>query len=361
MIKALPHIVEMNPYVLADLSVAAGKRPVMLAQNESLRPPSPKALQAAADVMPVTQFYPDPDWLELRAVIGEIYGLQPDHILCGAGSMELIACIVRAYAGPGRRVLTTQYGYAFFSTAAQMVQADLDQVAEPDFTVSVDLLLQAVRPDTALVFVANPGNPTGTRIRGDEIVRLREALPEHVLLVVDEAYGEFADHLQDQVFDLIKRGDTVVLRTFSKAYGLAGMRVGWGFFPPRVAAEVRKLLNPNNISQAGQAAAAAAMRDQDYMLETVAQTAAVRNDFIRRARQMGIVALESFANFVLLEFSSEQAAQAADRTLRAEGILMRSMAGYGLAACLRATVGPALDMELALATLARACPGGNGS
>ena len=149
-------------------------------------------------------------------------------------------------------------------------------------------------PTPASSFVANPGNPTGTRIPRAELLRLRKGLPGDTLLVIDEAYGEFADHLGEPMFDLVGRGDTVVLRTFSKAYGLAGMRVGWGLFPPEIAGEIRKVMNPNNISVAGQAAAAAALADQAYMVETCRETAsfarrvaqAASTGRVRRAREL---------------------------------------------------------------------------
>jgi histidinol-phosphate/aromatic aminotransferase/cobyric acid decarboxylase-like protein len=145
-----------------------------------------------------------------------------------------------------------------------------------------------------LVFVANPGNPTGTRIGHGEIVRLRDGLDDGILLVIDEAYGEFNAMAGKATFDLVERGNTVVLRSFSKAYGLAGLRVGWGLFPPAVASEMRKLLNPNNISGASQAAATAAMLDQPYMSATVADTARLRDGFTQRLRDLGLTVADSF-------------------------------------------------------------------
>ena len=255
MIRPVRDVAALSAYQLADLTGIRAGRIISLSQNESLRPPSPLALQAAANALADGHLYPDPEWTALRQAIAALHGLPADTILCGSGSMELIACIARAFADRSRAVLAPAHSYPFFRTATALARSRFDAAPEADGTVSVDALLNAVRPDTGLVFVANPGNPTGTRISRSELVRLREALPNDALLVIDEAYGEFADNLDPPMFDLVNRSDTVILRSFSKAYGLAGFRVGWGCLPAAVAAEVRKVMAPNNISSAAQAAA----------------------------------------------------------------------------------------------------------
>lgn len=352
MIRPNCHIAAMAPYALADLSVPAGKRLISLAQNESPLAPSPRALAAGQAALAESRLYSDPDWCALRAAIAAVHGLDPAQILCGAGSLELIAGLLQCYAGPGDRVLASQYTYAFFGVATQAAGADFVQAPEPDMTVSVDALLDAVDGRTRLVCVVNPGNPTGTRIPRRDLLRLRKGLDKSILLVIDEAYGEYADAPGEGSFDLVARGDTVVLRTFSKAYGLAGLRVGWGAFPPAVIAEVRKVLNPNNVSGVSQAAAAAAMADQDQMRRVCAETAARRDRFAARMRDLGLGVAESHTNFVVLRFADAAAAARADRTLRAEGLLLRGLAGYGLPDCLRATVGSEDDMAFAATLLA---------
>jgi histidinol-phosphate/aromatic aminotransferase/cobyric acid decarboxylase-like protein len=204
-----------------------------------------------------------------------------------------------------------------------------------------------VRPDTRVVFIANPGNPTGTRIPREELLWLRDALPRDVLLVIDEAYGEFADHLNEPMFDLVDRGDTVVLRTFSKAFGLAGFRVGWGAFPPDAAGELRKVTNPNTVGAPAQAAAQAALADQAYMRDTCRLTADLRDGFIARLRPSGFDVPDSFANFALIRFATDEQAGRADRALRQEGVFLRPQGGVGLGACLRATIGAARDLDTA--------------
>lgn len=352
MIAPRPHIAAMAPYALADLGSA---ELVSLAQNESAFPPSPKALAAAEAAAADLRLYPDPDCTDLRAAIAEVHGLEPAQILCGAGSMELISVLLQAYGGPGSRVFGSEYGYAFVATAAQQVEADYLQVEEVDFRVSVEALLAGVGQGAKILFLCNPGNPTGTALTTAEVRRLRAKLPGKLLLVVDEAYGEFSE--EEPLFDLVARGDTVVLRTFSKAYGLAGARVGWGYFPSEIAVQVRKLLNPNNVSLVSQAAAAAAMRDQETMRRTVRETARIRDNFAAGLRRLGLVVPESRTNFVLIGFASAAAAVAADAALRRQGLLLRGMAGYGLPQCLRATIGEEAVMQRCLTVLEEVCHG----
>lgn len=346
MIPPVPHVAAMDAYALADLSPPPGKRLVSLCQNECLRPPSPRSIEAAARVVRDQQLYPDPDWTGLREAIATVHAIDQHGILCGNGSLDLIGCLARAYLRPGDAALAPAHAYPFFRTAAQATGARFDAAPERGLTADVDALIAAMRPETRIVFIANPGNPTGTRLPRAELVRLRQALATDVLLVIDEAYGEFADHLKEPSFDLVGLGNTVVLRTFSKAYALAGARVGWGLFPLAIAQEVRKLLNPNNVSAPSQAAAAAALRDQAYMRETCELTAEIRDHFCAEIASLSLGVAQSFTNFALIRFASAASAQSADGYLRSEGVFLRPQAGAGLPDCLRATIGVADDMAL---------------
>jgi histidinol-phosphate aminotransferase len=350
MLKANAHIADMAPYALANLTAEPGTRLISLSQNESLRSPSPRASQAAITAMGQAALYPDPDWTDLRNAIAQVHAIDPAMILCGAGSMELIAALLHAYASATDTILAPAYSYAFFRTMAHVTQARYLTAPEPDLRVCTQTLLAALTDDTKIVCIANPGNPTGTVIPSQDLRDLRAALPRDTLLIIDEAYGEFATS-NEPVFDMAQSGNTVILRTFSKAYGLAGLRVGWGVFPEHIASETRKLLNPNNISAVSQAAAAAAMQDQDYMKKTCSLTADLRTDLIKTCRQLGLEVPESQTNFALIRFDSAASANSADSALRHRGVIMRGMAGYGLPECLRATIGPPEDMKLAIETL----------
>ena len=341
----------MAPYALASLAVPQGMSLVSLSQNESLRPPSPHVAKAVERMSSHGAGYPDPDWSALRRAIAEAHSVPAHQILCGAGSLDLISALARVFAGPTASVLVPKHAYPFFCSVAQMVGAKCILAPETGTTVDVDALLHAVRPETAVVFVANPGNPTGTRLPKSELLRLRAGLPERTLLVIDEAYGEFADHLGEWCWDMVDRGGTVVLRSFSKAYALAGFRVGWGLFPPEIGADLRKVMNPNNLAAISQAAAIAAVEDQPYMRETCQLTATLRDTVLGRLRAAGFDVGPSLTNFLLIRFTDAQQAQAADAALLASGIVLRAQAGAGLPSCLRMTIGTETECRKAVDTL----------
>lgn len=352
MITPNPHIAAMQAFALADLSAPSGMRVISLAQNESAFPPSPRAMDAARAALENAELYPDPDWASLRSAIAERHGVDPANILCSAGSMDLISALIMAFSGPGDRVLSTAHGYGYFATSATFAGTAYDAVPETDLTVDVDKLLAAVTPETRLVCIANPGNPTGTRIARSEVLRLRNTLPEDVILLLDEAYAEFTDPLGEQMFDLVNRGDTVVTRSFSKAHALAGQRIGWGLFPPVIGLHVRKLLTAGGVTVASLAAAEASMRDPGHVAETVRKTSVLRDRFIFRVREIGIACADSHTNFALLRFADIDERERADAALRTNGIIMRPMAGYALPQCLRATIATGEIMDLTARVLA---------
>ncbi|NNE21482.1 MAG: aminotransferase class I/II-fold pyridoxal phosphate-dependent enzyme [Rhizobiales bacterium] len=345
MIRARPHVAAMDAYALPDVSAPAGKRLISLALNESALPPSPNAIAAGSKALASGQLYAAEGWSDLRDAIAEVHDLNREDILCSGGSMALIETTMRCFAGPGDRVLASQYSYAFLRVAALAAGAEYAAAPEVDFTVSIDALLAAVQPATRIVCLVNPGNPTGTRIPYSEIVRLRDSLDDDVLLLIDEAYGEFTDQPAERTFELTERGNTVVLRTFSKVYALAGMRVGWGIYPAALRREMLKLLGGNTVSVAAEAAAAAAMRDQAYMRGVCNETSRRRQRFVAQLRDLGFDVPESHTNFALIRFASAEAAGRADRMLRAEGYVLRGMGLYALPDCLRATIGDAKDMD----------------
>ncbi len=344
---ARPDVARAAAYALADLSSAAETQR-LLSQNESPEPPSPRALAAARDALDQARLYPDPDWTDLRTAIAETHNLDPTRILCGAGSLELIGCIAGAYLRPGDHVVLPEHGYLFYRTVAALMGADVQLAPEVDLTVDPEAILARVRPETRLVAIANPGNPTGTALSLAHITRLADALPATTLLIVDEAYGEFLPDGAASCLGHLDRPNVAVLRTFSKAYALAGLRVGWGWFPAHIADETRKLLNPNNLSLPSQAAAAAAMRDGDHLRDSVSRIAARRDGFIAKMRKAGRHVPDSLTNFVLLRCQDAEDARQQEAALRAEGVFVRSMGGYGLGDHLRITVGTDDDMEALL-------------
>jgi histidinol-phosphate aminotransferase len=353
MIKPNPTVAAMAPYALPDLSVPDGLEAIVLAQNEHPFPPSQKVQQAVSDAIATGQLYPDDNWTELRGAIASVHGLNVNNIICGAGSMELMSSLMLAYLSPASRLLMTEYGYLFMRTLARLVGATVDIAPETDYRVDVDQLLQNLQPQTRLVFVVNPGNPSGSVIHNDEIRRLRAALPEDVLLLVDEAYAEFVDEgFHEPIFDLAESGNTIITRTFSKIYGLAGARVGWGYFPVELREQLRKVINPSSVSSLSQAAATAAMRDQAHALAASRAIAQQRTYLSDSIRDLGLSVVPSQANFILVDFVTPQQAGSAFEFLRQRRLVVRPMGGYGLPACLRITIGSAEHMQLTAATLA---------
>ena len=351
MIKPQHQIAAMSAYAVAELTAPLGQSVFSLSQNESLRAPSPRTLSASRKALESTALYPDPEWTNLRTALGDLHGFDPKMVLCGNGSLELIAAIARVYGGPGRAVLAPSHAYPFFRTATLMSGARFDTALEDELTASVDYLLDAVRPDTSVVFIANPGNPTGTRLPLSELRRLRASLRPDILLVIDEAYGEFSDVSGERCWPMVEEGNCIVLRTFSKAYGLAGLRVGWGLFPRDIATEVRKVLSPNSVTSVSQAAAQAALTDQVYMQETCQITEDCKNKWRAILKDSGFDVPPSYTNFMMIRLTDDQDAHRADQALREQGVFLRGQRGAGLPELLRMTIGPDEIMERAVSCL----------
>ena len=353
-IKANAGIESLSAYQLADLSVPSGKRVISLAQNELCFAPSDSVLESAHQAAINANKYPDPSWSELTHAIAKVHGINSEKILCGAGSMELLELLGRIYLSSDDAVVMSEFGYSFFKTVAQMYCAQINIAAETRHTTNVDLLLEQVEPDTKIVFIANPGNPTGTLLAADEIKRLREKLAEHILLIIDEAYAEFIDEENHpDLFDLADQGNTVVLRTFSKIYGLAGMRVGWGYFPTNVYSHMRKVLNPNNISTVSQSCAAVAIQQRDELKKRKNEINRTKYWFCQQLTTLGYTTTPSQSNFVLIDFNSQEFARSAFMALKNQGIVLRPMNAYGLSHCLRATLSNQSDMEITINAMSK--------
>ncbi|HVM82360.1 MAG TPA: histidinol-phosphate transaminase [Candidatus Binatia bacterium] len=351
--QPLPHVLRMAPFALADRAVAPGLKAIHLAQNESPTGPGAAARAAIRTATDNLNRYPEADAATLRQAIAAAENLDADRIICGSGSMELLALLAQAYVAPGDEIVLSQYGYVFFRTVAELVGARFILAPERDYRCDIDAMLAAVTPRTRMVFLANPNNPTGTLLPRSEIERLRAGLRGDIILVIDAAYAEYVtDADYDPGADLVDAGvNTVMMRTFSKIYGLAGLRVGWGCFPAPIAAVVNRLRHPNNVSAIGIAAAAAAVADRAHVVATRAANAALLRHFARDLRALGLAPVESHANFVLVPFASVEEAAAARSALKAEGILVRPMSAYSLDQCLRITLGLEAEMQAVIDAL----------
>jgi histidinol-phosphate aminotransferase len=336
-------ILEISPYVGGKSEAGDGVPTIKLSSNESALGPSPRATAAYAAAAQTLHRYPDGSSTALRRALGRRFNLDPERLACGAGSDELIGLLVRGYAGPGDEVLMSAHGFLIYKIQALAAGAHVVAAPETDLKADVDALLARVGSRTRVVFIANPNNPTGSYLSGDELTRLHAGLPADVLLVIDAAYAEFvaaADYAAGQ--ELARTHPYVVMtRTFSKLFGLAALRVGWMLAGPEVIDVVNRIRGPFNVSQAGQAAAVAALEDLDH------QTAArAHNDrwlpwLTREIGALGLVVHPSVGNFVLVDFPDEPGrdAAAASTFLESRGIIPRAVGGYGLPRSLRITVG----------------------
>lgn len=351
-----PGILDIAPYVGGEAGLAGQQRVIRLASNESPLGPSPQAMAAYRAHADELHRYPDGGARALREAIGRQYGLDPARLVCGAGSDELIGLLTRAYAGPGDEVLYSQHGFLMYAIAAKSVGATPVAAPERDLTADVDALIAAVTARTRILFLANPNNPTGSCLASDAVTRLRAALPDDVLLVIDAAYAEYVGRNDyDPGIAAVDAGDNVVmLRTFSKIYGLAALRLGWAYCPPAVADVLNRLRGPFNVSAPALAAGVAALADVGHT-----RRARESNDrwlpwFRDQASALGLKAWPSAGNFVLLEFPGDPArgADAACRYLNERGIIPRRMASYGLPDCLRFTIGGEAEMRPVVEALA---------
>lgn len=314
-----------------------------LSSNESPLGASPKALAAFSDIAAHLEAYPDGSSLDLRQAIATRYGLNPDNIVCGAGSDELLQLLGKAYLRPGDEALYSAHGFLMYKIITLACGATPVTAPETNLTTDVDAILAAVTPRTRLVFVANPNNPTGTYLPLDELKRLHAGLAPDVLLVIDAAYAEFVrSNDYEAGVELVSSFKNVVMtRTFSKIYGLAALRVGWAYCPAAVADGLNRIRGPFNVSAPAIAAATAAMKDGDFTAKAREHNDAWRPWLEEQLAGLGMIVTPSVGNFVLARFASSEAetANAAEAYLAARGIFVRNMAGYGLPDALRISVG----------------------
>ncbi|PIE09701.1 MAG: histidinol-phosphate transaminase [Rhodobacterales bacterium] len=338
-LRPQPGIMEIALYQGGASSLPGQSNVIKLSSNENPWGPPDSAREAIARTLHELHRYPSTDHAPLRAAIGEVHGLDPERIICGNGSDEVIHFLCQAYAGPGDEVIHTEHGFAMYRISTLAAGATPVEVKERDRVTDIDAILAAVTPATRLVFIANPNNPTGTMIGTSELARLADGLPGHVLLVLDGAYAEFVEGYDGGASLIETRENVVMTRTFSKIYGLGGMRIGWGYGPKPVIDVLNRIRGPFNLSGPALVAAEAAVRDLDFVEKTRADNIRLRDWLAGALMEKGVPSDHSMANFILARFACAEEAEACDDFLRSEGIIVRRVAGYGLPHCLRITVG----------------------
>lgn len=334
-----PGIMDIAPYQGGSGHIAGVSNVVKLSSNENPFGPSDAAKEAFRKAGFELHRYPSTDHAGLRGAIADLHGLDPGRIVCGVGSDEIIALLCQAYAGPGSEVIHTEHGFAMYRISALANSATPVEVPERDRVTDVDAILSACTERTALVFLANPNNPTGTMVGEADLRRLAEGLPDQALLVIDGAYAEYVEGYDGGAGLVDSRENVVMTRTFSKLYGLGGLRVGWGYGPGHVVDVLGRVRGPFNLSHAAQVTAEAAVRDVAWARKCRADNTRLRTWLAEALAEHGVPSDTSLANFILARFGDRAEAEACDAYLQSQGLIVRRVGGYNLPNCLRITVG----------------------
>ncbi|ARS28448.1 histidinol-phosphate transaminase [Sphingomonas sp. KC8] len=339
-----PWIDAIAPYVPGRSTTDDGRKVAKLSSNENPLGTGDAARAAFAAGATSLDRYPDAGAAALRGAIAARYGLDPARVIHGTGSDEVLHLAAGAFAGVGDEVLFVRYGFSVYPIAARRVGATPVEAEDRDYATDVDALLAAVTERTRVVFLANPNNPTGTFIPRAELLRLHAGLPADCLFVVDQAYAEYLDPADDDgAFELAQSASNVlVTRTFSKIFGLAAERIGWGYGPAHVIEAMHKIRAPFNVTTAGQLAAIAAIEDQafvDHSREHNARWRAWLESEIASLGNAGLRSVPSKANFLLILFEGAVTAEHAYKALMDHGYIVRWLPGQGLPQALRITIG----------------------
>lgn len=350
-----PGVLDIEAYVPGESHLPGGMKPIKLSSNETPLGPSPAAVAAFSAAGGTLERYPDGQATVLRKAIAQRFGLDADRIVCGAGSDELISLLAHAYLGPGDEGVFTEHGFLLYRIVVLACGAKPVVVPEKNLTADVDAIIAAVTARTKIVFLANPNNPTGTYLPFDEVRRLRAALPSNVLLVLDAAYAEYVRRNDYEAgLELVATTEnTVMTRTFSKIFGLAGLRIGWAYCPAAVADALNRIRGPFNLSIPSISAGAAAMADWSHIEKAVAHNEQWLPWVTAEIEKLGLKVTPSVANFVLIHFPATPGRDAAacDAFLKTRAILLRRVAGYGLPGALRMTIGTEDENRSVIAAL----------
>ncbi len=326
---------KMSAYIPGD--AADDPKVVKLNQNESRFPPSPRAIRAIEAAASGLALYPESTSKALREAAAKVYSVPASRIMAGNGSDDILRILFQCCCDPGDRAMAFYPSYSYYATLADMYAVDYRLVDfAGDYAIPDTVQFDAAK----LVFLPNPNAPTGTVFPERDVRRLLETAPG--LVVVDEAYADFSGQTVLPLLDEYE--NLVVVRTFSKSYGLAGLRVGLGFAREELLAEMEKVRDFYNLDRLAQAGAVAALEDQDWLRHVVGRVIAAREDTIRAVRELGLTVYPSGANFILVRFRDAAEAKRIFESLRSRGVLVRYFTGRGLADCIRVSIGTETDM-----------------
>ncbi len=348
-------VLEIDAYVPGRSEAPGAAKVFKLSSNETPLGPSPKAVEAFRAAAATLSYYPDGAATGLREAIGKSFGLDPARIVCGAGSDELLSLLAHAYLEAGDEAIYTTHGFLVYRNVTLGSGGRPMVAPEKHLTADVDAILSVVTPRTRIVFIANPNNPTGTYVPIEELRRLHAGLPANVLLVIDAAYAEYVRRNDYEAgIELVATSDNaVMLRTFSKIYGLAALRLGWMYAPAHVVDAVNRTRGPFNVNSPAMAAGVAALSDAAHVERAAAHNARWLPWLTEEIGKLGLEVTPSVANFVLIHFPRERGrtARDADAFLLKRGLVLRRLEPYKLPDALRMTVGTEEANRLAVASL----------
>ena len=346
-------IMDINIYVPGKSVIPADVKLHKLSANESPLGPSPKAIEAFADMANHLRDYPDGSSSNLRGTIAGVHGINPANILCGNGSDELLSLLAQCYLRPGDEAIYTEHGFLVYRIGILAAGATTVIAPEKDHTGEVDAILERVSQKTRIVFLANPNNPTGTYLPMSEIRRLHSGLRGDILLVLDAAYAEYVRRNDYEAgIELVSSSSNVVMtRTFSKIFGLAALRIGWIYAPTHLIEVLDRVRGPFNVNAAALAAAQAAIEDRTTIDKAIAHNDQWLNWTTGKIRELGLAVTPSVGNFILIHFDGVDGKSAgdADEWLTARGFVLRRVTAYGLPNAIRMTIG---DEEACRGTVA---------
>jgi histidinol-phosphate aminotransferase len=338
-----PGLLDIAAYVGGKSRIDGVDHPVKLSSNENILGCSEAARAAFRDAADRLHAYPDGKAPALRAALAARYDLEPERLTFGDGSDEIFALLNQVYLESGDNIIQGAHGFAAYAIGARACQGEVRLAQEPNQRIAIDEVVKLVDDRTRLVFIANPANPTGTWLTGEEIAQLHAALPPSVVLVLDGAYSEFCSdpRFEDGLALARDAENIVVTRTFSKLHGLASLRVGWAYAPLEIIDALERIRPPFNTSIAGQEAAVAALADTDFQARSLALVEQWRPWLTQQIGGLGLEVTPSAANFVLVNFPSTpgKTAKEAEGFLASNGYIVRGVGNYGLPDAVRVTVG----------------------
>jgi histidinol-phosphate aminotransferase len=348
-------LLDIEAYVPGRSAAPGAAKVYKLSSNETPLGPSPHAIEAFRSAAGELELYPDGSHAALREAIARRYGLDPERIVCGNGSDDLLHLLSAAFVGPGDEGIITRHGFLVFPIAIRAAGGTPIVAPENRLTADVDAILSQVTPRTRIVYLANPNNPTGTYLPFEEVKRLHAALPPHVVLVLDAAYCEYVRRNDYAAgLELAATCDNVVMtRTFSKIHGLAALRIGWAYAPAEICGALNRIRGPFNVNGAALRAGVAAIADAAHVERAAAHNETWLAWLTREIKTLGLEVTPSVANFLLVRFPSiaGRSAEEADAFLVRRGLVLRAVGAYGLPDCLRLTVGTEEANRLVVAAL----------